>query len=138
MWMKRGACEMVGFMISTAIILPIIFIMMGSITFYSSLRMVDIASQAAARKAVVCEDMSSAERAAASRASEILGPLPQIGAVNTRVEYAPGSKHKWEKGSFIYVTVAAHVHSSVPALSGTKRGITMSMVERKKKDEGLP
>lgn len=138
MWLKKGAGEMIGFMICSAFLLPLIFIMMGSISLYSSLRMVDIASQAAARKAIVCEDMSSAERAAASRASEILGPLPQIGAVNTRVEYAPGSKRKWEKGSFVYVTVTANVHSSVPSLSGNKRGITMSMVERKKESESIP
>lgn len=137
-WMKKGTGEILGFTLSMGFLLPLIFVMMGTLSLYTSLRMVDFASQSAARAAIVCEDKSSAERAAASKASKVLSSLPAIGAVNASVDYVPGSRNKWEKGSFVYVTVTAHVHSSVPTLSGNKRGITMMMVERKSQDAAVP
>ena len=137
-WMRKGTGEIMGFMLSMGFLLPLIFIMMGTMSLYTSLRMVDFASQSAARAAIVCEDKSSAERAAASKASRVLASLPAISSVNASVDYAPGSRQKWEKGSFVYVTVTAHVRSSVPSLSGNKRGITMMMVERKSQDATVP
>lgn len=129
--MRRGAGEMLSFVITLFLMLYILLLLTGlCITFAVSIQMEHIATEIA-RDIVVCSSLDEAQEQAQQEARVMERDMMfvKVNSVSADVDYVYASEQEWAKGNYIQLTIHAYVKSTEPMTRGWKSIDNIIMIE---------
>ena len=126
---KRGAGEFIGFTVTSIMLLSLLLLFITFANLMNSLTAIQSCSSSVARRLVVLNSITIARKQGKVQAKEMLASFKNIKNVKVKVKYLPGCD-KWEKGSFIRVTVSGKVKTYDPFTTKRYSYSTVAMIEK--------
>lgn len=119
----------------TSVFLTSLFILFISVTvLQNTVTAIESSVSIIGRSLVTLDSLDAAKEQAKAQAKYMLGGYKNCKSIRTKVDFLPGY-NKWEKGSFIRLTVSAKVKTYDPLTTRRHKYSTVVMVEKNSKEQ---